>query len=211
MENNQGVNRFIAAVSDFVFTEDEPQKSDVIFIPGASHPEHALRAAELYHQGMADYLLPSGRYSVALGHFKGVPEAYRQEYTGDYSTEWAFLHDVLRRANVPENAILREDAATFTWENAQLSRRVTDGLGLHIRRALLCCRGFHARRALLYYQAAFPETEIRVCPVNAPGESRTDWFTNEKGRCRVMGEVSRLGSQVNEVFETLLGCRENPG
>lgn len=211
MENNQGVNRFIAAVGDFVFTEDEPQKSDVIFIPGASHPEHALRAAELYHQGMADYLLPSGRYSVALGHFKGVPEEHRADYPGEYETEWAFLHEVLRKAGVPENAILREDRATFTWENAQLSRQVTDGLGLCVRRALLCCRGFHARRAFLYYQAAFPKTEIRVCPVNVPGEGREDWFTTARGRQRIMGEVSRLGGQVNEVFEMMLGGRENHG
>lgn len=211
MENSQGVNRFIAAVSDFVFAEDDPQESDVIFIPGTSHPEHALRAAELYHQGMADYLLPSGRYSVSLGHFKGVPAEYRKDYPGEYETEWAFLHAVLRKAGVPEKAILREERATFTWENAQLSRQVTDGLGLCIRRALLCCRGFHARRALLYYQAAFPEAEIRVCPVNAPGETREDWFASEKGRRRVMGEVSRLGGQVNEVFEMLLGCRETLG
>lgn len=211
MENSQGANRFIAAVSDFVFTEDVPQKSDVIFIPGSSHPEHALRAAELYRQGMADYLLPSGRYSVTLGHFKGIPEEYRQVYTGDYPTEWAFLRDVLRKAGVPDNAILREESATFTWENAQLSRQVTDSLGLCIRRAIVCCRGFHARRALLYYQAAFPEADIRVCPVNTPGEGREDWFTNEKGRRRVMGEVTRLGSQVEAVFEMLLGCKETPG
>lgn len=211
MENNQGVNRFIAAVGDFVFAEDEPQKSDVIFIPGSSHPEHALRAAELYHQGMADCLLPSGRYSIALGHFKGVPEKYRGDYPDEYETEWAFLRAVLLKAGVPENAILREDQATFTWENAQLSRRVTDGLGLCIRRALLCCRGFHARRALLYYQAAFPEAEIRVCPVSTPGEGREDWFTTAKGRQRIMGEVSRLGGQVDQVFEMMLECRETHG
>lgn len=211
MDSNFASRRFVDAVTDFVFAEDEPQKSDVIFIPGASHPEHALRAAELYHQGLADYLLPSGRYSVALGHFKGVPEAYRSRYPNDYSTEWAFLRDVLLRSGVPDDAILREDQATFTWENAQLSRKVTDGMGLQVRRAMLCCRGFHARRALLYYQAAFPETDIRVCPVNSPGESRGDWFTNEKGRRRVMGEVTRLGSQVNEVFEMMLSGRETTG
>jgi hypothetical protein len=91
-----GAQEYILAVTDFIFVEHEPRRSDVIFIPGASHPEHALRAAELYHQGMADYLLPSGRYSVKLGHFKGVPEAFRQDYPDEYETEWAYLRTVLK-------------------------------------------------------------------------------------------------------------------
>lgn len=209
MDSNLASRRFIRAVTEFVFVEDAPQRSDVIFVPGASHPEHALHAAELYRQGLADYVLPSGRYAVGLGHFKGVPEKYRQAFPEEYETEWAFLHAVLRKAGVPEYAILREDCATFTWENAQLSRRVMDNKGLPVGKAILCCRAFHARRALLYYQAAFPQAEIRVCPVSTPGESREDWFATEKGRRRVMGEVARLGSQVNEVFEMLLSCKES--
>jgi len=199
-----GAETFVRAVTDFIFVEDEPQKSDVILIPGASHPEHALKAAEMYHQGMAEYLLPSGRYSVKLGHFKGVPEAFRQDYPDDYETEWAYLRTVLMKAGVPERAILREDQATYTWENAQYSRKVCDSMGIEVKQAILCCRAFHARRALMYYHAAFPDANILVCPASVPGESRDDWFTNEKGRRRVMGEVSRLGTQVNEVFEMML-------
>ena len=206
MENklSLGAETFVRAVSDFIFVEDEPRRSDVIFIPGASHPEHALKAAELYHRGMADYLLPSGRFSVTLGHFKGVPEAFRGDYPDDYETEWAYLRTVLLKAGVPDGAILREDQATYTWENAQRSRLVTDAAGLKVRQAILCCRAFHARRARMYYHAAFPDARILVCPAKTPGESRDDWFTNHKGRKRVMGEVSRLGSQVNEVFEMML-------
>ncbi|MBE5804813.1 MAG: YdcF family protein [Clostridiales bacterium] len=199
-----GAETFVRAVSDFIFVENTPAKSDVIFIPGASHPEHALRAAELYRQGMAPYVLPAGRFSVKLGHFKGVPEAFRADYPDDYETEWAYLRTVLLKAGVPDEAILREDCSTYTWENAQFSRKVCDAMGLEVRQAILCCRAFHARRAMMYYHAAFPEARILVCPVGVPGESRDDWFTNEKGRRRVMGEVNRLGSQVNEVFEMML-------
>lgn len=207
MENKLtlGAQALVQGITDFIFVENAPEKSDVIFIPGASHPEHALRAAELYHQGMAEYLLPSGRYSVTLGHFKGVPEAFRQDYPDEYETEWAYLRHVLMKAGVPEGAILREDQATYTWENAQFSRRVCDGMGLQVRKAILCCRAFHARRAMTYYHAAFPEANILVCPAGIPGESRDDWFTTEKGRRRVMGEVARMGTQVSEVAEMLIG------
>lgn len=202
-----GAETFIRAVTDFIFVEDAPQRSDVIFVPGASHPEHALRAAELYHQGMAEYVLPSGRYYTLLGHFKGVPEEFRQDYPDDYETEWAYLRAVLMKAGVPDSAILREDQATYTWENAQYSRRMTDAMGLEVKQAILCCRAFHARRALMYYHAAYPDAKILVCPASVIGEGREDWFTNEKGRCRVMGEVARLGSQVSEVFEMMVGMK----
>jgi len=203
-EKTLGAAGYIRAVTEFVYAAHAPEKADVIFVPGAARPEHALRAAELYHQGYAPCILPSGRYSITAGKFLGVKEAFREDYAGEYETEWAFLREVLLRAGVPDSAILREDQATYTWDNALKSRAVTDGLGLQIRRAILCCKPFHARRALMYYQAAYPQTAFFVCPCSMPGYNREDWFLTEKGRRLVLGEVRRLGDQVNEVFELML-------
>ena len=30
--------------------------------------------------------------------------------------------------------------ATFTWENAKFSRKVTDQAGINIRKAIICCK-----------------------------------------------------------------------
>ena len=199
-----GAEGYIRAVGDFIFVEDAPEKADIIFVPGASRPEHALRAAELYRAGFAPYVLPSGGFPKTVGRFLGVKEKFRADYPGDFESEWDFLRHVLTRAGVPEKAILREDRATFTWENAQLSRQATDRMGLTVRTAILCCKSFHARRALLYYQAAYPETRFLVCPAQLPGYGREDWYLTEKGRAVVMGEVARLGDQVREVFESML-------
>jgi len=199
-----GVHELIQAMNDFVFVHHAPQPADILFVPGANQPEHALHAAALYHEGYAPLVLPSGRFAKHCGQFAGVPEAYRQTYPEAYDTEWAFLRAVLLRSGVPDSAILREDQATFTWDNARCSRQVTDAHGLVIRRALLCCKPFHARRALLYYQAAFPEAEIRVCPAELPGFMPEDWFLTAAGREAVMGELQRLGSQVGDVFQQML-------
>lgn len=199
-----GAEGYIRAVGDFVFVEDAPEEADIIFVPGASRPEHALRAAALYRAGLAPYVLPSGRYPKTAGRFLGVKERFRAEYPGAFESEWDFLRHVLMRSGVPEEAILREDQSTFTWENALLSRRVTDAMGLTVRRAILCCKSFHARRALLYYQAAYPETRFLVCPAALPGYGREDWYLTEKGRAVVLGEVARLGDQIQEVFASML-------
>lgn len=199
-----GAERFIRAVTDFIFVEDAPVKADVIFVPGSRKIENAVRAAELYRDGYAPYVLPSGRYATSYGRFMGVPERYQGDYPDDYDTECAFLRAVLMKHGVPSQAILREDQATYTWENAQFSRAVLEQAGIPCKTAILACHAFHARRALLYYQAAMPHTRFLVCPAQTPGCTREDWYMSEKGRTRVLGEVARLGSQVNEVFSSML-------
>ncbi len=199
-----GAEAFIRGVNAFVFLEDEPFQADVILTPGNANPCHAIRAAALYRQGYAPWVLPSGRYTKEVGGFRGADPAYQADYPGPYETEWAFLRAVLMREGVPDKAILREDTATFTWENAQHSRDVTDALGLKVRRAILCCHSYHARRALLYYQAAFPEADFRVCPAAISGFSREDWHLTAEGRMRILGEVRRLGDQVQDVFAMML-------
>lgn len=199
-----GAEAFIRAVTDFVFVEHPPEKADVILIPGSRKIEHALHAAALYRAGYAPWVLPSGRFAVSYGRFKGVPERYQADYPDAYETEWAFLRAVLMRHGVPESAILREDNATYTWENARFSRDVLVRRGIPCRMAILACHAFHARRALLYYQAAMPRTRFVVCPAQTPGYARADWFLTDKGRRCVLGEVERLGGQIGEVFSAML-------
>lgn len=190
-----GSMSYIRSVNDFIYVSHEPCPCDVIFIPGCAFPEHVLKAAEMYHAGYAPLVLPSGRYAIGTPGFAGDPA---------YATEWAWMRSLLLSSGVPDACILREDRATYTWENALFSRQVTDGLGLTVRRGMLCCRPFHARRALLYYQAAYPDTEFVVCPASVPGMDRDSWYRTAEGRATVLGEVRRLGDQVNEVFEQMI-------
>ncbi|MFQ9448188.1 MAG: YdcF family protein [Christensenellales bacterium] len=164
---------WIDDITRFIFLSDKPQKADILFIPGNGHAEPSEYAAELYHQGYAPLFLPSGRFSVTTGTFSSQQSGART-YEGRFETEWAFMRAVLMANGVPENAILREDEATFTYQNAIYSRRRTDAEKLTVRRALLCCMPIHARRAKMYYQTLFPETELLICPRPAlPSPAKT--------------------------------------
>lgn len=185
---------FLRQAEDFIFAEGKPQKADIIFVPGNGFPEMAERAAELYKEGYAPYILPSGRYSVVAGKFAGVMSK-NQVYKGDYSTEWEFLKDVLVKNGVPESAVLREDQATFTYENAIFSRQVTDKAGLEIKRAILCCKTYHARRSLMYYKLLYPDTEFVVCPACPDGITKENWRDTEEGVEAVTGEMTRIVKQ----------------
>lgn len=182
---------FLRNTGEFVFVEDEPQKADIIFVPGNGFPEMAERAAGLYRDGYAPLILPSGKYSITDGHFMGV-QSKKEVYGGTYETEWEFLRAVLLMGQVPEKAILREDQATFTYENAIYSRQVTDQAGLRIRKAILCCKTWHARRALMYYQILYPKTQFFVCPACPDGITRENWNESEAGIQAVTGEIDRM-------------------
>lgn len=215
---------FYDSLTDFVFIEDPPAHVDIIFVPGGNYPDAARHAAELYRDGYAPYVMVSGKYSITKGYFEpeqrgfdaGEDGAGKDSVKDDcpasdrcgypsagahFATECEYLSDILLRAGVPETAILREDQATFTYENAIFSRRLADSLGLSVRRAILCCQAFHARRCLLYYQEQFPDTEFLICPVVTKGISRENWYCTPEGIGTVLGEVERCGAQFHEIMK----------
>lgn len=167
-------------ITDFIFMEDELEKSDVILIPGGSHSQLIERAVELYHKGLAPYILPSGGPNPKLQ---------------DYESEWEFLYDYAINHGVPAKAILREDKASHTFENAEFSLQVLKDKGLEVKKAIMVCKNFHSRRAYLTYKTAFPATvKLIVTPiVDGNNIERDNWFLNEKKISRVMGEVMKIG------------------
>lgn len=193
--------KFIQDITDFIFVEDIPQKADIIFIPGGNQGAIAVKGAELFQKGYARWILPSGRFSKPVGHCT-IP---------GYETEWEFLRDILIGHGVPQEAILEERQATFTYENAIFSRRVTDAMGLTVKRAILCPQACHARRALLYYEFLFPDTEFFVCPAVTRGISRDNWFLDGEKIDVVLGELERCGGQFHEILREYAGLTGTDG
>lgn len=190
-------------ISNFIFVDNEPQKADIIFIPGGSHPEPSERAAKLWRKGFAPLILPSGKYGK-LGRFAGV-KTRKELYDGDYETEWDFMKDVLVKCGVDEKAVLVEKDAheRGTYDNAFNSRAVTDSLGLTIKTAIICCKPFHARRCLMTYAWAYPDTEFIVCPTNLDNAdyfNKDSWFNDSIGIERVMSELQKCGRYFNETI-----------
>ena len=141
-------------------------------------------------------------YSILSGKFSGVL-SQKERYEKTYETEWEFLKDVLVKNGVKESCILREEQASYTYENAIYSRQVTEGKGLDIRKGILCCKNYHARRCLMYYQLLFPETEFFVVPSETDGITRENWHKTKQGIQSVLGEMERCGSQFHQIIENL--------
>ncbi|MCS7464403.1 YdcF family protein [Paenibacillus doosanensis] len=166
-------------ITDFIFVETGLAPADVIVVPGGSYPQSMEKAAALCRQGLAQYILPSGGANPRLE-----------------TTEWEFLRDVGMAHGVPEAAILKEDRAQNTFQNARYSLEVLRQAGIRHGKVIMVCKSWHSRRALLTYQTAFPqETEFFIAPVrDSLGIGRDNWFLSEEGIRRTLKEVEKIGA-----------------
>lgn len=167
-------------ITNLVFVETPLEKANVILVPGGSHPQIMRRAAELYLQGFAPWILPSGGENPKLS---------------GWHSEWEFLRAVALDMGVPECAVLKEDCARNTFENARFSWRVLNEQGISVRKAILVCKAYHSRRALLTYQAVFPlDVKYSVAAVaDNRGITKENWFLKPEHVALVLGEVEKIG------------------
>lgn len=195
--------QWIDDITRFIFLEDAPQPADIIFVPGNGHAEPSELAARLWREGYAPRVLPSGRYAIGTDGFCGQKSGAR-EYAGRFDTEWAFMRHVLMENGVPDSAILREDEATYTYQNAIYSRRRTDAEAIAVRSAIICCMPVHARRARMYYETLYPDAQLLVCPVQGAALTRDNWMHEPEGIDRVLGEMERCGGQFHDILKEIM-------
>ena len=189
----------IEDITKFIFIKDEPEKADIIFIPGSSNWVLAETAARLYKEGKAEKIMPSGMYFYQFGRFMNE-RVTDDRYKGIYETEAEFLASVLIKNGVPGEDVIKEERATNTYENAIFSKELLLEMGLDIKSAIICPQAFHARRALMTYSHLFPDTKLYVVPTNTQNITADNWYNTERGRQVVLGELRKCG----EYFENYI-------
>ncbi|BCN30827.1 YdcF family protein [Anaeromicropila herbilytica] len=188
------MNNIIKDIGDFIFIENKPENADAIMVVGGSFPELSEIAADLWKNNYAPYIFIGGGVSVKTGIFPG-PRTKQEIYNKDYITEYDFYKDVLLMNGVPESAIVGENRSSFTRENALFAKNVADEKKMNLKKVLLICKAFHARRCLMFYQSAFPNVEFLVIPFEVYDLTKSNWFQSEYGIKRVLGELKRCGDQ----------------
>lgn len=115
--------------------------------------------------------------------------------------------DVLIHNGVNVDCIIPEENAQCTADNARYTKLELDQRGIELKKAIICCKAFHARRCLMFYQFTYPDTEFIIAPVSGLGGldiRRDNWYQTELGQKRVLGELNRLGVQFTRDFIQLL-------
>ena len=194
--------KWMKDIEDFIFLSDAPAPADIIFVPGNGHALPSELAAQLYLKGYAPHILPSGRYAIGTSGFAGQKSGVRR-YEGAFETEWVFMRHILMENGVPAQAILREDEATYTYQNAIYSRRRTDKEKIVVSRAIICCMPVHARRCRMYYETLYPQAELLVCPAPGAAITKDNWLKTAEGIDTVLGEMERCGGQFHDILKDL--------
>lgn len=137
-------------------TVDNPESSDVIIVlgaglspsgtPGWALTRRSTHAAELWHQGLAPFIICTGG-------------------TGDDQTrsEADACREVLMRKHIPSSVIILEDQSRSTEENAMFSHKIMDTYDW--KSAIIVSDSYHVFRA--NYIFSHQGIEVSLSPVPA--------------------------------------------
>lgn len=138
---------------DYNFMQQKPEKADVILALGSNDIRVARRAAELWKEGFAPYILFSGNVGVLTKDRFAKPEAE------------VFAEEAIKMG-VPEGVILIEKESTNTGENIVLSRKVLEECELNIKKILLVQKPYMLRRAYATFMKQWPGVDFVVTSFN---------------------------------------------
>lgn len=121
-----------------LFLESPGPKADVIVILGGEVDPRIQRAAELFRKGCAPLVL--------LSESDNIPECHR----------------ALQTAGVPRRALIWENQATSTKENADYTVRIMQARQMHS--AILVTSWYHSRRAFSAFRHFGPDLQFYSMP-----------------------------------------------
>ena len=139
----------LQVIWDYLGMHQTPEKADVIVGFGNFNTNIARRAAELYLQGLAPWVLFTGGLGRNTEGLLPEPEAVRFAKTA-------------MAAGVPERAILLEPESTNTAENIRFTRRLLEERNIPHGRILGVHQPFMERRITAAMGVYWKEPDFRV-------------------------------------------------
>ncbi|MGF1682868.1 YdcF family protein [Photobacterium minamisatsumaniensis] len=159
------IHSLATKVWDYHHLNHNLEKSDCLFVLCSNDIRVAERAAQLYLEGYAPFIVFSGGVGALTEDLFACSEAE------------AFA-TVAVDMGVPESSILIEPQSTNTGENVQFTRALLEEKGLDPQSLILVQKPFMERRTYATFMRQWPGKEIRVTSPqisfdNYPNESLT--------------------------------------
>lgn len=164
---------------DYLCLHQTPQKADCIVGFGCYNEDVARRAAQLWLEGFAPYILFTG----ALGRNT------RFMWTDSEARRFA---RVALAEGVPEEAILLEERATNSGENLIYARKLLQERNIPARRIIGVQKPYMERRLYAAFPVYWPEAEVTV----------TSW---QQTMTEYMQGVPRFGRTEEQTIHMIVG------
>ncbi len=147
-----------ALLIDFLFYEEKPVKADVIILLSGEKEERGrmTKVAELYHAGYAEKVLLTNARSPGSSF----------EYAESFG--------------IPHDALLAENKATSTYENALYSKKIILEQGFES--ALVVTSNYHMRRSKLAFERVYRGSNVTFTyvPHHPKPITRDSWNENRQ-------------------------------
>jgi uncharacterized SAM-binding protein YcdF (DUF218 family) len=164
---------------------DDEQNGDCILVFGGKSTNRVLKAAKLFKEKRAPYILLTGgksRWDLPISE-----------------AEW--MKKQLLPFDIPEDKILMEQEAANTTENVIASMMVLQKkFSLHrVKRLLVVSSPYHVRRCELTLKTYMPKwISYSLCPDDRPYGQSYNWWKGEKERQQIMKEARSIVKYVRE-------------
>lgn len=176
--DDNSFENLLRPVWDYLIYDQTPQKADVIFAFGGLDISVPRRAADLYKQGFAPYILVTGNAGSR------TPESFTRP-------EAMIFHDEIVVAGIDSEKILIEQKATNALENVKFGMEVLSSEKVDVNKAILTARPFLMRRCVATFNRHFPKVKVFSCPPK--GSILSFCLRSRKAFAeRLIGEVQRL-------------------
>ena len=170
---------FLKRIGAYMLVETPLAVADACIVFGNNNhaAELAEHAADLYAQGYFKTIVVSG----------GMPMK-------DGRLECDVMRDVLLQRNIPASAILVEDKAANSGENAAFSRALLEKtFGAGAVTSVLCIGHLHAaRRFLMTLEKHWPQPVKMFSTTNCFKASRKLWYTDPVFKEAVLAEYAKI-------------------
>jgi len=153
---------------------------DVIIGLGSYSMHVAKHAADLYHKGLAPYIVFTGD----RGHWTDKLFS---------STEAEVMKDIAIKDGVPENKIICETMATNTGENIKFSRDVLHRIGIKVSSILIVSKPNMMRRSNATCRKIWPEISVYNSSPNITLNEQAEVFhTEDMIVNEIVGDIKRI-------------------
>ncbi len=172
-------NELVSTVWNYLQMHQQVTKSDCILALGSHDVRVAQRAADLYNQGFAPYIVFSGGFGRLTGNFP-KPEA-------------EVFADQAIKMGVPASKLILEKKSTNTGENIKFSMELLKQMGLTPNSFILISKPCIERRAYATFKKFCPHLQVIVTsPMLDFEHCPYDGFSKEDMLNIMLGELQRI-------------------
>ncbi len=189
MEDTQ-IDENAKIVWDYMLMHQELRKMDAIFALGSNDVRTAEKAADLYKEGLAPYIICSRGFGKMTKFDKPEAEVFKQ---------------VILARGVPEAVVITEPLATNTGENILFTKKLLKELGHNFTSFILVQKPYMERRTFATFKKQWTEPEcIVTSPLVSYEEDSKDKIFRDKFIAVMVGdlirikEYSKLGFQIEQ-------------